>query len=140
MLEIGCKSMNLNESPMKQLLKRSMPFIFGFGLLLTTVLLLMPSYAVPKAFDFYDKAQHGLVFVSLTVAGLLAYPRHAKTVCLGLFLYGGLMEVLQSTMTTTRHGDVVDWLADSVGIALGLGVYLPGVQFAKKYAINKIAA
>ena len=125
---------------MKKLLHQAMPLVFTFGLLLNTVLLLMPSYAVPKAFDFYDKAQHGLVFVSLTMAGLMAYPRHAKTVCLGLFLYGGLMEVLQSTLTTTRHGDVVDWFADSVGIALGLGVYLLGLQFAKRYAINKIAA
>ena len=125
---------------MKKLLHQAMPLVFTFGLLLNTVLLLMPSYAVPKAFDFYDKAQHGLVFVSLTMAGLIAHPRHAKTVCLGLFLYGGLMEVLQSTLTRTRHGDVVDWFADSLGIALGLGVYLLGLQFAKRYAINKIAA
>jgi VanZ family protein len=125
---------------MKKLFQQAMPLIFALGLLLSTVVLLMPSYAVPKEIDFYDKAQHGMVFVSLTMAGLMAYPRHAKTVCLGLFLYGGLMEVLQSLLTTTRHGDVLDWFADSVGIALGLGVYLLGQQFAKRCAINKIAA
>ena len=125
---------------MKVLLKHAMPFIFGFGLVLTTALLLMPSYAVPKAFDFYDKAQHGLIFVTLAVAGLMAYPQRAKTVCVGLSLYGGLMEVLQSTLTTTRHGDVLDWFADSVGIVVGLVVYLLSLQVCKRYAINKIAA
>ena len=125
---------------MKQLLKQAMPFIFGFGLVLATVLLLMPSYAVPKAFDFYDKAQHGLMFAALTVAGLLAYPQRLKTVCLGLCVYGGLIELLQSAATTTRHGDVVDWFADSVGIVVGLGVYLLSCRVVKKYAINNIAA
>jgi VanZ family protein len=133
---------------MKQLLNRvlqlTMPFIFGFGLLLATVLLLMPSYAVPKAFDFYDKAQHGLMFTALTLAGLLAYPQRVTMVVSGLVVYGGLMEVLQSTLTTTRHGDWVDWLADSVGIAVGLGVYLLGQKFLNSLqfnnATNKIAS
>jgi VanZ family protein len=125
---------------LNQVLYRAMPFIFGFGLVLATVLLLMPSYAVPKAFDFYDKAQHGLMFTTLTIAGLMAHPQRVKTVCLGLGLYGGLMEVLQSTLTTTRHGDVVDWFADTLGIILGLVIYLLSIQFIKRYAINKVAA
>ena len=124
---------------MKVLLKQAMPFIFGFGLVLTTVLLLMPSYTVPKVFDFYDKAQHGLIFVALAVAGLMAYPKRLKTVCLGLSLYGGLIEMLQSTLTTTRHGDVVDWFADSVGIVAGLVVFLFGLRIIKRIAINKVA-
>ena len=123
---------------MKQLLKQAMPFVFGLGLVLTTVLLLIPSYAVPKAFDFYDKAQHSLVFVTLTLAGLLAFPGRLKAACLGLCLYGGLMEVLQSLLTTTRHGDVSDWLADTLGILVGLAAYLLS-QKSVKFAINKIA-
>ena len=117
-----------------------MPFIFGFGLILTTVLLLMPSYAAPKAFDFWDKAQHSLVFVALALAGLIAFPSRLTAVCLGLCFYGGLMEMCQSLLTTTRHGDVVDWLADSAGIAVGLVFYLIGDKISRKFAINKIAA
>jgi VanZ family protein len=123
---------------MLQIFKRLMPFVFGFGLVLTTVLLLMPAYTVPQAFNFYDKAQHGLVFVTLTLAGLMAFPDRLKTICLGLCLYGGLMEVCQSQLTTTRHGDMLDWAADSVGIAVGLGVYLLSQKIIK-HAINKIA-
>jgi VanZ family protein len=112
--------------------------VFCIGLTMTTVLLLMPSYAVPKAFDFYDKAQHGLMFVTLAMAGLLAYPKHVKTVVWGLVFYGGLMEVLQSLLTTTRHGDWFDWLADGVGVAMGLGTYLLSQKLVN-IAINKIA-
>jgi VanZ family protein len=125
---------------LNRVLQLAMPFIFGFGLVLATVLLLMPSYAVPKAFDFYDKAQHGLMFTTLTIAGLMAHPQRVKTVCLGLGLYGGLMEVLQSTLTTTRHGDALDWFADTLGIALGFIVYVLMLQFMQRYAINKVAA
>lgn len=124
---------------MWQLLKRAMPLAFGFGLVLTTVLLLMPAYTVPKAFNFYDKAQHSLVFLTLSLTGLLAFSDRLKAVCLGLCLYGGLMEVLQSSVTTTRHGDVVDWFADTLGIVVGLSVYLLSRQIVKKYAINNIA-
>lgn len=123
---------------MYQYLRRIMPFIFGFGLVLATVLLLMPSYVVPKALDFYDKAQHGLMFTALAVTGLWAYPHAVKTVGSGLCLYGGLMEVLQSTITTTRHGDWLDWLVDSVGVFVGLGLFLVS-QKAFKFVINNIA-
>ena len=125
---------------MWQLLKRAMPlvFIFIFSLVLATVLLLMPAYTVPEAFNFYDKAQHTLAFVTLSLAGLWAFPSRLGVVCLGLCVYGGVMEVMQSTMTTTRHGDFIDWLADSLGIVVGLGVYLGGHKIVKT-AINKIA-
>jgi VanZ family protein len=134
--------MNFLKSTMKQLLQRSMPFmplVFGFGLILATVLLLMPSYAVPKAFDFYDKAQHVLMFATLTMSGLMAFPQRVKKVVWWLVAYGGLMEVLQSLLTTTRHGDWFDWQADSVGVAVGLGVYLLSQKLVN-IAANKIAA
>lgn len=107
--------------------------IFAFGLVLTTVLLLIPSFKIPKAFDFYDKTQHLLVFIMLTLAGMLAFPKRLKTVVLGLILYGGLMEVMQSALTTTRHGEWLDWLTDGVGIALGGSVYTLINHFLCKY-------
>ena len=114
-------------------------FIFIFSLVLATVLLLMPAYTVPEAFNFYDKAQHALVFVTLSLAGLLAFPSRLRLVCWGLCVYGGLMEVMQSTVTATRHGDVVDWVADSAGVVVGLGLYWIGVK-VNKFAIDNIAS
>lgn len=118
---------------MKQFFKQIMPFVFFAGLVLTTVLLLIPSYKIPKAFDFYDKVQHILVFVTLTMSGLLAFPKHGKVVFLGLIFYGGLMEVLQSALTMTRHGEWLDWVTDGVGIALGYGVYRLFNQLLRKF-------
>jgi VanZ family protein len=134
--------MNFLKSSMKQLVQRVMlfmPLVFGFGLVLATILLLMPSYAVPKVLDFYDKAQHALMFATLTMAGLLAYPKRIKRVVWGLVFYGGLMEVLQTTLTTTRHGDWFDWLADGLGIAMGLGAYLLSQRLVN-ITTNKVAA
>ena len=135
--------MALNSTRITWLLQfqRFMQYVFFAGLALTTVLLLIPSYKIPKAFDFYDKAQHVLVFVTLTVAGLMAFPnfaKHGRTLVVGLICYGGLMEVLQSALTTTRHGEWLDWLTDGVGILVGVGAYLASRKFAK-FTMNKIA-
>jgi VanZ family protein len=72
------------------------------------------------------------------MTGLIAFPSYARWVVFGLVCYGGLIEVLQSMLTTTRHGDVVDWAADSLGIVVGLGAYLVSQKFVKN-AINNIA-
>jgi VanZ family protein len=40
------------------------------------------------------------------------------------FFYGILMEILQSTLTTTRCGDINDALANSVGIIVSLLLWL----------------
>ncbi len=40
------------------------------------------------------------------------------------FFYGVLMEILQSSLTTTRFGDVNDALANSVGIVVSLLLWL----------------
>jgi VanZ family protein len=31
---------------------------------------------------------------------------------------------MQTYLTTTRHGDWFDWLADTIGIVVGLGLFL----------------
>jgi VanZ family protein len=42
-------------------------------------------------------------------------------------IYGGLIELAQSYLTTSRKGDWIDWLADLAGLALGIWVirFLP---------------
>ena len=74
----------------------------------------------------------------LPKAGLLAFAKHGKTLVVGLICYGGLMEVLQSLLTTTRHGEWLDWLTDGVGILVGVGANLASLKFSK-FTMNKIA-
>ena len=48
----------------------------------------------------------------------LGYPKLVSKVYIGLLMYGGGIEVLQR-LTGWRSGDLVDWLADGIGILLG---------------------
>ena len=93
-----------------------------------TILSLIPGTAVPGPLQFWDKAQHALAFALLTVLGGLSYPRHLKMVVLSLLVYGALIELAQATLTTTRFGDVIDWVADAIGVAAGTVLHIYGLS------------
>ncbi len=44
-------------------------------------------------------------------------------------LFGGLIEVLQATLTTCRSGDWLDFLADAFGVLLALAAGIPTYRF-----------
>ena len=75
-----------------------------------------------------DKAQHLLTFAALMLIAASAYPR-ARLVPLGLALsgFGGLIELVQPKFQ--RSGELLDWVADSVGILLAL----LGIWVARRY-------
>ena len=110
---------------------RYMPQVFFIGLALVTILSLIPSTAVPQAFQFLDKAQHSLAYIALSITGCFAFPQRVKLVCMGLLAHGAVIEIMQSTLTTTRFGDVFDCFADATGILAGVGLY--------RYALAKPA-
>jgi len=99
------------------------PSLFWTALAIVTILSLIPGTAVPGPLQFWDKAQHAMAFALLTVLGCLSYPRHLKILVLSLLVYGGLIELVQATLTTTRFGDVIDWVADAIGIAAGAALH-----------------
>lgn len=107
-----------------RLLLRLMPFFFFAGLAVVTLLALMPGTSVPSVLQFWDKAQHSIAFSGLSVTGCLAFPTRVKRVGLGLLVHGALIEVMQSALTAARVGDVSDWLADGVGVVVGVCLYL----------------
>lgn len=85
---------------------------------------LIPSTDIPNPFNLWDKAQHALAFVVLTLTGSLAYTRKTKVIYIGLMIYGASIEILQNFFTTARSGEVSDLLADIVGILIGFIIYL----------------
>ena len=99
------------------------PFVFAaaFWLLLGISAFLMLIEIVPKAplFPYMDKAQHAITFLFLTILGLKAYPSKASWILALLAAYGGSIELMQSVFTLTRQAGMLDWLADTLGIALG---------------------
>lgn len=110
---------------------RIMPFIFGCCIAAIAVMAMIPSTTLPKALNFWDKAQHILAFTTLSLMGSLAYPRKTKAVYIGLILYGASIEAVQRYFTTTHIGDVSDLLADSLGIVIGIAIYLIIRKFTK---------
>lgn len=71
----------------------------------------------------WDKSNHFLGFAVLAVLGHAAYPRRSTALIIGLLLYGGLIEMLQS-FTPHRLAEWADWLADAIGVAVGHGISL----------------
>lgn len=107
---------------MRQFL-RYMPQLFFMAVALVTVLSLIPATAVPQAVQFWDKAQHTLAYTVLAIMGSLAFPRQLKLVLMGLLAHGAVIEIMQSTLTTTRLGEVLDWFADGTGVLAGIGIF-----------------
>ena len=90
-------------------------------------LVLIPQEFVSSAiFDWLDKAQHALAFGVLMLLGFIAHPKYFWRVVIGLILYGAVIEIIQSS-TGWRQGDVMDALADSVGV-LVIGLFIGGYQ------------
>lgn len=76
----------------------------------------------PQVFDIWDKAQHAAGFAALAFLGRLAYPSQPSRLLVALLVYGALIEVAQAA-TGWRQGDVKDWIADAVGVVIGLALF-----------------
>ena len=84
----------------------------------------------PQIFDIWDKAQHAAGFAGLAFLGRLAYPARPQRLGISLLVYGALIEVAQAA-TGWRQGDVKDWMADAVGVVVGVFLFrllFPAIQ------------
>ena len=98
------------------------------ALLVGTVCYLAFTPTPPQlASAWWDKANHSLAFLALTVTACLAFPRPWRgvwLVMLGLLAFGAAIEVVQA-FVPGRSCEWEDLLADSVGIVAGVLVTLP---------------
>lgn len=93
----------------------------GLCLVLTavTILAVGPFQGVEESFGLTDKEAHFATFYGLTFMALAALPRIRKwDVAVAALAFGGLIEVLQTV--SGRDGDILDWLADGIGIAMAV--------------------
>lgn len=85
---------------------------------------------------FSDKWGHSFAYFTLSLCWLLTFFRQSKKkyLIVGLcFIYGIIIEVLQTTITNHRTGDFLDILANTIGILFGLIVFN---QIIKKFNVN----
>lgn len=93
---------------------------------------LSPSQTLPQGLTFWDKAEHALAYLALTLLGAWAFPGRLGRLAVGLFLAGVGVEILQSTMGFGRQGDPFDAVANSTGIAVGLAVALAARRLQRR--------
>lgn len=70
-----------------------------------------------------DKWQHSFAYFTLSISWLLAYykkPNKKYLIVTLCILLGIIIEVLQETLTSYRTGDLLDILANTAGVLLGL--------------------
>jgi len=82
----------------------------------------------------FDKLVHIIMFLGLSGViffedtSYLRFPRSRKRIFLVTFLFptlfGGLVEIIQEYLTTTRSGDWFDFLSDCIGTIIGIGIAL----------------
>jgi hypothetical protein len=97
--------------------------ISGLGMAMAAQLLIAPDVGPPPMFPFQDKVFHVVMFGCLTGPGVLVLPRRYLWFWLAhMVALGGGIEIVQARGGEGRSGDVLDFIADCVGIAAALGV------------------
>jgi len=84
-----------------------------------------------------DKVYHSFAYFTLTIVWLFSFyktPQKKYLVTLSCIFFGIVIEVLQTTLTDHRMGDILDVFANSLGSLLALFVFR--VIFKKNRLIN----
>ena len=84
-----------------------------------TIAMLWPLEAPPPAPEGSDKLVHFVAFATLAFPLALSGRIGLLPVFVGASAYGGAIELIQPSFN--RSADVNDWVADVVGVALGIG-------------------
>lgn len=88
-------------------------------MLTLTIAMLWPLEAPPPAPEGSDKLVHFVAFATLAFPLALSGRIGLLPVFTGASAYGGAIELIQPSFN--RSADVNDWIADIVGVALGIG-------------------
>ncbi len=94
--------------------------VFGLGVVVVTLLSLMPSAVLPAP-DIWDKAQHFMAYGVLGLCGAIGFPTRPTTrrIVIGLVLLGIALEIGQ-LFVAGRDGTFGDALANGLGAVTGL--------------------
>lgn len=99
-------------------------FFLALATTLTVALLPMAGPSVGNG----DKVQHFFAFYALALLGGGAFPHRRRLLWLvvGLSAFGALIEVLQAATPFGRSCDVMDWVADNLGLGAAYAPLLLG--------------
>ncbi|HEX5776160.1 MAG TPA: hypothetical protein VFX95_05710 [Caulobacteraceae bacterium] len=81
---------------------------------------LVPTSSLPQV-TLSDKIEHFIAYAVLAALGAKAFPGRPWLLAAALVANGIGVEILQQAMGLGRQGEVLDALANALGIAVGLG-------------------
>ena len=93
--------------------------VFALVVLVSLAVLFAPSSDVPSAAPGVDKVVHLSLFLALALSARWAGVGR-QVAAVSLLAYAAVSEVLQGTDLIGRDAEVLDWVADAVGVLLGL--------------------
>jgi VanZ family protein len=86
--------------------------------LLSLVVLFWPRTPSEQAIPHLDKVVHATLFALLAATTSWRFAAH-RTGLVAVLVYAAVSEVIQSTLLSTRDGDIRDVAADAIGAVLG---------------------
>jgi VanZ family protein len=110
----------------KNLLKGS---IFIIALIISITIVFLSLLQLPSSkinIINIDKAYHSIAYFALGISWLFAYykkPEKKYFIVICCIIFGIIIEVLQSSLTSYRTGDYVDAIANSCGVLLALLIF-----------------
>ena len=96
--------------------------VFAVVGLVSLAVLFAPASDVPSAPAGVDKVVHLALFAALAVSGRWA-GAGARALAVLLLGYAALSEVVQGLPALGRSTSLADWVADAVGVLLGLALW-----------------
>jgi VanZ family protein len=87
-----------------------------------TIAMLWPLEASPPAPEGSDKLVHFIAFAALAFPLARTGRLGLLPVFIGASAFGGLIELIQPTFN--RSADLNDWVADTLGVLIGIGLGL----------------
>lgn len=98
--------------------------VYALAVAVVLYITLAPIDVLPQPSGWDDKVEHSVTWGVLTLLGIVLSPRRLWQIAAFTLALGAAIEVLQAIMPFGRSGDWRDVVADAVGVALGLGLWL----------------
>ena len=109
--------------------------LFWLALISSYIAAVIPQDMAPQLGSLSDKSTHFIAFAVLTLLLRLAYPVTLLQTFLLLLFYAVFIEFSQF-FTPNRNAELLDVVADVIGIGIGLLLYPLMSRFMKRYAVN----
>jgi hypothetical protein len=94
------------------------------------VLCVLPTKDLPDP-GTGDRFEHTAAWFVLTATGYLLAPNRTWAIPTYALAYGVIIELVQGLAPTGRHSDPLDFVADSLGVALAVAAYFATRRMAR---------